>query len=475
MNSVRSDAAFRPWVAALAAGGLVCSARMLQIGGLAEGVSWIGPEAAPSVQFVTAVTGYFVSVFALIILSYGLRGMQGWWRKLLVIFVFSLLLFLPYVPDTYSAFALGFVESGSGSLGAVAMTLLALSTLSASACLMRLPLIWVSRPNINQTRLAWLVIWLTPIFELSYLFSFPLLHIGSTIAPLPGSTLLRPPRHEPSVAVSGGQEGKSFSRTDVIVSSTWSDSERTESQEIRAKSGVWEKLIASLVEVKRRTLTAQMRVYFPETFFASSPGRVTELYEALALSEPRHIEVDLVTGVGSSANNQVALVGRDVITGALKVRQLAKKRRLVPFFEAPTLGISVWANASDSSQDYWSGLMPLTGAQGNTSFPQFLICYEALFPRDRNFGQDAVVFGNHHMFRRWRILSRAFDFELRLVSQLTGQRTLLVQNGGDAGVLQPLGLWSRAVGWMKSGNLKTGAGAQGDFVLPVIVDAPGSL
>lgn len=474
MNSVRSDAAFRPWVAALVAGGLVCSARMLQIGALAEGVSWIDPEAAPGAQFVTAATGYVVSVIALMILSYGLRGMQGWWRKLLVIFVFSLLLFLPYVPDTYSAFALGFVESGSGSLGAVAMTLLALSTLSASACLMRLPLIWFSRPIISQTRLAWLVIWLTPIFELGYLFSFPLLHIGSTIAPLPGSTLLRPQRQEPSATASGGHDGKSFSRTDVIVSSTWSDTERSESQELQARSGVWENLTVSLVEVKSQTLTAQMRVYFPETFFASSPGRVSELYEALSQAEPRHLEVELVTGVGSSANNQVVWVGRDVFTGAMQVRQLAKKRRLVPFFEAPALGLSVWASASDSSQDYWSGLLPLSGAQRNTRFPQFLICYEALFPRDRDFGQDAVVFGNHHMFRRWRVLSRAFDFEIRLVSQLTGQRTLLVQNGGDAGVLQPLGLWARAVGWLKGGTGKIGTG-QGDFVLPVIVDAPGSL
>jgi hypothetical protein len=281
-----------------------------------------------------------------------------------------------------------------------------------------------------------------PFLELCYLFLFPALHFGSPLPLVPAARLLESAPAHLSRDAHNPDAADGFP-VEIVFASRWSDSDRIPRDEGGKQSSAWLSLEENLSEALRASLGVSVRVYFPETFFGVDYPRVVQLFERLeaqlvpSRSEVTSQSLEFYAGVGSSANNRVAWIGRDPLTGMVRVRNLRSKRVLVPFFERSAFGIQLW-ESDEELRSPWSGLLPFPPGQEPDKSFQILICYEALFPQLREAGRGVVVFGNHHLFGHTGIMSRSFDYAVLLVSQLSRQHTLMVQNYGHVGVATPL-------------------------------------
>jgi hypothetical protein len=400
-------------------------------------------SSAPQLGVCLAVVFYLLSVCSVALLCRGTQALVGFPLKVLSILLFSLLVLLPFTPDLTAAFSSGMVErSWFVVLSSVALVWFALAVCTLPlrvgavflVCATNRSKIWTS-----------LVAFILPILELSMLYVFPLAHFGALVPPIPKATMVPgvDAQHWPARAGAPESTPHADSRIDIVVSSDWGEEQRSMPLSTDGGLSNWDDLIERASQQLSLSKSKTARLYFPETFFGENSPDVRLVFERLA----RDRDVDFVAGVGNSSSNQIAWVGRDPLTGKVIVRQVAKKQRLVPFFEGQVFGVHLWSGDA-RVPSFWDGLLPVSSPLFGPNKPQVLICYEAIFPLDRDSSRDAVVFGNHHLFRRWRLLSLAFDYELRLVAQLSGQKTLVVQNGGRSGWMMPL--WSHDVTQVRS-------------------------
>ncbi len=401
-------------------------------------------EVAPTIGWLIAVLGYFASIGALnLIVRFQFTGggtsprshtLARFW----LILAFSGLVFLPFAPDVFAAFFEG-LSDRSWSMRVVlafGLTVFAWTCVTAVSTLYRLPLIRMR--DRRGMRLGYLA--LLPFLETTQLLFFPFAYIGSMALPVSFSPL------QQSFKEGSSLQGAPSGLLSVAYAANWSDETRSRLRQEPEDSRIFEIIKTDLESVVAFESESILRVYFPETLFDVPSARLVNFYEAveeamkLRLPGLKHIE--FFAGVGSSDSNSVVWVGRNELTGMVQTRSATRKAIPVPFFETPVFGFRFWesVNASSPSQSDWGDLLPLRDRDRATSkmpLPQFLICYEGLFPQFRDHSSDAVVFTNHNLFSRYTLLSRSYDEMLVLISSAARQRVLLVANSGRTGFAQP--------------------------------------
>jgi hypothetical protein len=420
-------------------------------------------EVAPTIGWLIAFFGYIASIAGLNLVARfestggGTSPRSHTLARFWLILAFSGLVFLPFAPDVFAAFLEG-LNDRSRSMRVVlafGLTVFAWSCVTLVGALYRLPLIWMR----DRRRIRFGYLALLPFLETTQLAFFPFAYIGSMALPVSFSPLQQSFRENPSSQL--GQP-KLLS---VAYAANWSDETRSRLRREPEDSRIFETIRADLESVVVYESESILRVYFPETLFDVPSVRLVSLYEAveeamkLRLPWLKHIE--FFAGVGSSASNSVVWVGRNELTGMVQLRSATRKAIPVPFFEIPIFGLRFWesVDASSASESDWGDLLPLRDRDRPTSdvpLPQFLICYEGLFPQLRDYGVDAVVFTNHNLFSRYTLLSRSYDEMLLLISSGARQRVLLVGNSGQTGVAQ---LWRDSSGSSALGRVHVVVGS----------------
>lgn len=370
------------------------------------------------------------------------RAQMG--RAICRIIIFSGVIYLPFVPDVFAAFYAG--VSDQKHITGILITLISMGiawvAVTLVSSLYRLPLILL-RSRLGL-RLVYLM--LLPFLETTQLLFFPFAYVGSMALPFPPAVLQQ--SHEPEM-VSSDIAGELLS---LVYDANWSDKTRSRLRRYPEDPRLFKLIQSDLAKVASRGSESVLRVYFPETLFDVSSMQFVALYEFLESAakerSPFVKHFELLAGIGSAASNLVVWAERDELTGRVKLRRAASKNIPVPFFESSVFGFKFWTAAAEGEaalQRDWSDLMPLRDrdrARADLPLPQFLICYEGLFPQRRNYGSDAVVFTNHNLFSRFSLLSRSYDDILLLLSNGARQRVLLAANSGLSGLAVPWRAWS---------------------------------
>jgi len=418
----------------------------------------------PAIGWIIAFLGYIASVGALNLVAQLEIGAGGTpprsaaLARFCLILGFSGLVFLPFAPDVFAAFLEGLGDRSRAVRVVLAfgLTVFAWTTVTAVSTFYRLPLLGMyDRRGLRLSYLA-----LLPFLETTQLLFFPVAYIGSMALPVSYSQVRQ--SFDGNLPSDGAPSGL----LSVAYAAHWSDETRSRLGQEPESERLFEMMkfdFGSVVVDRSETI---LRIYFPETLFDIPSGRLVTFYEAVEeavkLRSPWLRHVEFFAGVGSSDSNSIVWVGRNELTGMVHLRRATRKAVPVPFFETPVFGLRFWEslNASSPSESDWGDLLPLREGDRATAdipLPQFLICYEGLFPQLRAFGSDAVVFTNHNLFYRYALLSKSYDEMLLLISAASQQRVLLVGNSGQTGVAQP---WGNIAGSGAFGRIQVVVGSE---------------
>ena len=353
-----------------------------------------------------------------------MRGAAG------ALFLFSAGGFLIYFPDTLAAFS-----SEVSLLFGLALTVLAWLVVSLLVFSLRLPLLFFR----NSPRALLLYVLALPLFELGLLFVFPLAYFGSMPVPVP-----------PGAFFSAGKFGASGTLT-VLVDPRFDEELRLqaaqEAQGFELKES-WSFLNDLFSNIERQRDEQVLQMLWPETMFAVGPAGLQTIFAGLekrALEKGFH-RLELVAGVGSALENKVLHTTRLDTTGRIRFRQVGEKMSGVPLFETNVMGLAVYAMETRAGEnEYWSDLERPNNSRDALALLQnsnIKICYDALFPQARQFGQKEVIFTNHHIFSRFKIASLTYDYVLRLLGLMLQNEVLLVANQGSSGLVDSVGAFS---------------------------------
>jgi hypothetical protein len=187
----------------------------------------------------------------------------------------------------------------------------------------------------------------------------------------------------------------------------------------------------------------QLLFVLPETTLFLEPSGLRALFlvlrERLAEKIP-DVSPGLLVGSQFGPANVVMWAGEQVgtrwpLAGVVKIKGRSGR---VPFFERSTLGVSIRGERDEDqhsvSFDDW---LPEEDLARLPSFllPRYqLICYEALDPRRWEMSSPRIVFTNHNLFAKYRLMSRTYDANLRLMASLFAAPLVLVGNEGATGV-----------------------------------------
>jgi hypothetical protein len=359
----------------------------------------------------------------------------------LVALILSIAHILPYLPDGVA------LAAREAQYRAVVPYLVMMGIYGASVLFLTLvrvvPIAVATRlagPSLGGLLSAVPLAFVWSLADFLLLFLFPFAYWGALPPPVPLA---------PQVAVEllGSTRSAKPLVKAVLVNPRVSDSQR-EFTFLKGEEGQREfakKLADAWSSARHLPLRAgdQLLFVLPETTLFLEPSGLRALFLALRerLGEKMpEVNIGLLIGSQFGGVNSVMWAGEQVDTrwplaGVVKLKERSGR---VPFFERSTLGISVRGEREEEqtavSFDDW---IPEEELAKLPSFllPRYqLICYEALDPRRWELSSPRVVFTNHNLFAKYRLMSRTYDANLRLMASVFVAPLVLVGNDGATGV-----------------------------------------
>lgn len=178
-----------------------------------------------------------------------------------------------------------------------------------------------------------------------------------------------------------------------------------------------ENLAAELAKLQLPNHTV---ILLPETTLYASPSEFVTFSRGVFAGLDPSKKIALIGGARHEGHN--VIYGAANVAGVFSHTTLRLKSDAVPFFERAVGGLQTRSQEEPADEHALGGV--------DTRKRPLFICYEAMNYRNWKRGEPSIVFTNHYGFAKFGVISRLYDYNLRLMAWAFGSPLVLVGNFG---------------------------------------------